>query len=105
AAGSVGVSPLLNVQVALGLAGNVVLLLSPALRLVLSPAGWPEVDRDAVLQAGEAAGWLALLAAVAASLWHLRQTVAQTSVHMLCGLGLALGVLLACTAGRWEGQV
>jgi hypothetical protein len=95
--------PLLTAQVALGLAGNVVLLLHPAVRLVVQPGA---LD-PGVLQAGEAGGWLALLLALGAAAWHAGRTLARGGIHVLCGLGLAVGVLTACTAadadhgGRW----
>src|SRR5205807_1489324 len=90
-------SPLLNVQVALGLVGNVGLLLGPAVRLVSLPALF---DARGALEA-EPGGWLALFAAFAASLWHLRQTAGRASMHVLCGLGLALGALGEDPSGHY----
>src|SRR5439155_10291916 len=59
-----------------------------------------------VVQAGQPGGWLALLLAVGVGGWYAGRTLAQAGLHVLCGLGLAAGVLAACTAatgdaGRW----
>jgi hypothetical protein len=95
-------TPLRTVQVALGLLGNVALLLGPTVWLVAEPAtAHPEL-----IQVGTYLGWLALLAALAAAVWHAGRTLAAGGIHVLCGLGLALGVLLAASAAhvhpRWQ---
>src|SRR5205807_2569612 len=90
-----GAQPLLDVQVGLCLAGLAALLAWPAAWLIAQPAPVPED----VWQAGGAAGWAALAATALAALWRLR---GRAGLHALCGLGLALGVLAACSAGRWD---
>jgi len=96
--GSEQSAPLLTVQVALGLLGNAVLLIGPMSELLIHPG---TIGGD-VAQAGTVWGWLSLLGALAAAVWHVGQTVARGSVHVLCVLGLGLGVLAACTVGRWD---
>jgi hypothetical protein len=91
-------APLLTVQVVLGLLGNAALLVGPGAHLVLDPG---QVD-PIVLQAGEFWGWLSLLAALAAAVWHVGQTLARGAINVLCLLGLGIGVLAACTAGHWD---
>jgi hypothetical protein len=91
-----GSAPLLSVQVVLGLAGNVALLVGPLAWLVIDP-GDPV---RSVQQAGELPGWLCLLAALAAAVWHVGRTPARGGAHVLCLLGLGVGVLAACTVAR-----
>src|SRR5262249_10833873 len=43
--------------------------------------------------------WLALAGAILASAWYLRLCRSRLTVHVLGGLELALGVLVACTLG------
>ena len=89
-------APLLTFQIALGLIGNAVLLGAPAFWLVTQPNALP----PEVGQAGEWRGWLALLLALAASAWHAGRVLARGGVVVFCGLGLALGVLAACSTAR-----
>ncbi|MCI0461466.1 MAG: hypothetical protein L0Z62_31330 [Gemmataceae bacterium] len=89
-------SPLLGIQVILGLAGNAVLLIEPCVRLIADPTR----VHDHVKQAGGEWGWLALVTATAAALWHLGQTRARAGLNLLCGVTLAAGVLAACTGAR-----
>jgi hypothetical protein len=89
---------LLTLQLALVVLGNAALLVGPAARLVLDP----EASALRIAQAGTLWGWLALLTALAATIWHVTQTVARTTVHVLCVLGLAAGVLAACTVTAWR---
>jgi hypothetical protein len=68
--------------------------------LVLAP--WePDVT---VVHAGSAGGWAALVLALVASAWHAERTQAPGSVNELCGLGLALAVLLACSAAAFDAR-
>jgi hypothetical protein len=91
---------LLAVQVALPVLGNIALLLGP-LGLLL---GNPSAPPLAVSQAGAAMGWLALLLAGSAAGWFGRRLLAAAAAtHLLFVLGLTLGVLVACTAARWDG--
>jgi hypothetical protein len=91
-----GSVPMRTAQVALGLLGNAALLLSPAVRLVADPT----VAHPELSQAGTSLGWLALLAALGAAAWHAGRTLAAGGIHVLCCLGLALGVLVAASASH-----
>src|SRR5262249_4461467 len=71
-----------------------VLLIEPCAQLIRQPSP----VHVHVLQAGTHWGWLALPAALAAAVWHVGLTLARASVHVLCALGLGMGVLAACTA-------
>src|SRR5262249_43830138 len=88
-----GFAPLLSLQIILAAAGNAALLIGPAVLLVRQPAP----IHDHVLAAGQPWGWVALFLATAAALWHAGQMLARGRLHVLCTLGLALGVLAACT--------
>jgi hypothetical protein len=91
--------PLMMVQLGLGLSLNVVCLGNALLLLYL----WPDEPMDAgVLQAGQPAGWLALVLAAAAALWRLRPTAPPLVVHALGGIGMLLAVLLAASASPWD---
>jgi hypothetical protein len=90
------VAPLLALQVALMAAANVALLIGPLVLLVRQPGELLQ----AVVDAGRWPGWLALGLAVAAGAWYAARALRQGRVHLLCGLGLALGVLAACTAAN-----
>ena len=83
-------------QAALPLIGNAVLLLSPLALILLHPGSLPET----VAQAGRPGSWVALLLASAVATVFAGRMVA--GVHVLCGLGLAVGVLCAATAAKWD---
>src|SRR5205823_1017362 len=88
-----------SVQVIVGLVGVAALLIGPAVLLVQQPG---QVHDD-VGRAGLAWSWLALLLATAAGAWHVGRTLVRARVHVLCGLGLATSVLLACSAAAvWD---
>src|SRR5262249_10228886 len=91
-------TPGLSGQVALGLAGNLLLLIHPAILLILQPPELPETVR----QGGTAAGWLALIAAVVPAAWYAGRRLLHRAVPILSGLGVAMGILVACTAARWD---
>src|SRR5262249_56410467 len=93
-------APLLAVQVSVLLAGNAVLLLQPLFLIVRDPANLA----PQVAQAGHLGGWLSLLLAVVVGGWYAGRALAQAGPHVLCGLGLAAGVLGACTAAHWGRQ-
>jgi hypothetical protein len=90
--------PLLSVQVALGFLGNALLLLFPLGHLVLQPGDLPRHLADV----GQTGGWAALILAMAAAVWYLQQNPAPIGTHLVGGMALALGVLLACTASQWD---
>ncbi len=92
---TIGTSPLLAVQTVLGAAGSVVLVALPVMRLALIPShlpGW-------ATQVAEPAGWIALGLAALAVAWYLRQVSPENLFHVVGGLGLAAGVLVACASG------
>src|SRR5262249_21341449 len=92
-------APLLGVQVMLMLAGNAVLLLDPALfALVRSPGAVPAsvADADGLM------GWLTLGLSALAVLAHLGLTHWHEGVRVPGSLGVAAGVLLACTAAHFD---
>jgi len=99
---SLGESPLLATQTMLAVAGNVLLLIGPVLGLVLAPGdGAPPGSGSTACWMTELAsvpGWLGLLLAAAAAGWYLRQVLPGNLLHVLGGLGLGAGVLLACHA-------
>src|SRR5262249_47809644 len=90
-----GAGKLLSVQVLLGLIGNAVLLVRPAVEMSLTPGQAPPGTE----QIRQVTGWLALAGAILASAWYLRLCRSRLTVHVLGGLELALGVLVACTFG------
>jgi hypothetical protein len=92
-------APLLGLQVILPLAGNAALLVGPLVLLVRSPGALP----PQVPQAGHALGWLALMLAMAAGLGYAGRGLLRSALHLLASLGLALGVLAACTAAHFDG--
>jgi hypothetical protein len=92
--------PLLALQAVLGLAGNTMLLLLPAGLLLLDPDTPLPPAFDA---AGFGGGWLALLLAAAAALWHFGDVAPRRRLHVLALTGLSAGVLIACLARRWDG--
>jgi len=93
---TLGESPLLAAQTALPAAGNVLLLIVPVVWLLGQPSYLP----DWMHRLADAPGWLGLLLAAAAAGWYLFQAFPGNLVHMLAGLGLGAGVLVACQSGR-----
>src|SRR5262249_44131893 len=93
-----GPQPLLEVQLGLCLVGLAVLLVGPGAWLIAQPSPVPEHVR----QAGDVAGWAALALTAVAAAWRLREWAARAGLHVLCGLGLGLGGLAACSAGWWD---
>jgi len=93
---TIGTSPLLAAQTALGVAGTAFLVLLPVVRLGLVPShlpGW-------AAQLSEPAGWIALVLAAMAAAWYLRQVAPHQLFHVLGGLGVGIGVLVACSAAN-----
>ncbi len=97
---SLGDSPLLAVQVALPMIGNLAMLCVPVVQLLAIPAGLPA--RMAIL-AG-APGWLALLTSATAAGWYWRRVLPNNSVEVLGILGLGAGVLVTCHTAAWDGS-
>lgn len=93
---TLGQSPLLATQTVLPVIGNVLLLVVPVAWLLLTPDRLSDDMTELMGQMAQAPGWLALLLSAAAAAWYLRQAVPGNLLHVLGGLGLAAGVLLAC---------
>jgi hypothetical protein len=89
----------LTAQVVLALLPSFALLLVAFLAIYWSPAGPMPLH---VLQAGEAAGWLALALAAIAALWLARRAAFAGVAHVLGACGLLFVVLLAATAAAWD---
>jgi hypothetical protein len=91
--------PLLAVQATLGLAVNSIVLLVPFGVLLFDPStalpGWarPEIP---------AGGWIALVLATAAAVWHRRVTAPSRRIDVVGIFGLSAGVLLSCAAAPWD---
>jgi hypothetical protein len=91
--------PLLGVQVALGLAANVVLVLLGLVPLVIDP-GSPLPP--ALMRVGDVGGWLALAVAAAAALIYMGRSLPDGRLPVVVLAQLAACVLAACLAGRWD---
>ncbi len=91
-----GETPLLATQVTLPAAGAIVVLAMPVASLVGTPAYLPAW----LAQLSDAPGWLALLLAAAAAAWYVGRVLPSNLIHVLSGLALGIGVLVACHAGR-----
>src|SRR5262249_37188884 len=89
-------APLLTVQVLLVLAGTAALLAGPACALVAAP-GAP-LD-TAIRDAGGRWGWLTVLLALAPAAWLFGHRLAGGLVHVVGGLAVGVGVLVACSVG------
>ncbi|MEE8450865.1 MAG: hypothetical protein V3R99_03090 [Thermoguttaceae bacterium] len=89
---ALGDSPLLALQIAMPVVGLFVLLQVPVWEIVLEPTDLPQW----ISGLADAQGWIGLLATAAAAGWYLRQTLPGSLLHMLAGLGLGAGVLVAC---------
>jgi hypothetical protein len=90
--------PFLVIQVVLGFLGNAIWLLDPLADLLIEPGDLPKN----LSEVGNIWGWAALLLAMAAAGWYVIQSASRTGVHLVGGLALALGVLLAATVSRWD---
>jgi hypothetical protein len=92
-------APLLAVQVALGLAFNVVLVLMPLAVLFFDP-GTPLSGELAVI--GHVGGWAALALAAAAALVYVGGSLPRGRLPVVIAAALAACVLSACLAARWD---
>jgi hypothetical protein len=95
----VALSPLLAVQVLIGLASNVGLLGLPFLWFVLFPLG-PFAAELAV--PGEPWGWLALVATACTAGWYGEQAIPSLRLPVIALFGLAAGVLAACSLSPFD---
>jgi hypothetical protein len=89
---SVRESPLLALQIALPIVANVAISLLPVMAIVEHPESLP----DWMHRFADAPGWLGLLLAAAAGGWYLERTMPSRLIHVLAGLALGTGVLVAC---------
>jgi hypothetical protein len=90
---SVSATASLTTLVLLALAGNLILLVPSAVLLAWAPGQASTI----ISQAGGPAGWVGwLLFVIAAGRYAERQRL-PGSFHELCGLGLSLGILVACS--------
>jgi hypothetical protein len=89
-------SPLLSIKIALELLANALLVAVPLALLVFEPGA----VHPLVKEAGDVWSWLALGVSLWAACWYFGEIAGRFGVSVLCGLGLTLGVLAACTAGR-----
>src|SRR5262249_26912265 len=89
-----GRAPLRGVQALLGLVGNAFLLVGPAVLLMANPGELA----PSIRQAGGVQGWLTLGLAALPAAWHFGRHLAPALAHLIGGTGLAVGVLVACTA-------
>jgi len=102
---SIGISPLLGIQTALGVIGNAVLLVPPVAALLADPDSLPAW----LPLLAAPAGWVALVLTGVVAAWYLWQVRPQQGIDVLAGLGLGGGVLYAClvaggigpAAGGW----
>ncbi|MHC4398682.1 MAG: hypothetical protein ACYTG0_03285, partial [Planctomycetota bacterium] len=93
---SIHTSPLLATQTALGAIGSAALLSLPVAGLLITPSilpGW-------AAQVSEPVGWVAFWMAAAACAWYVRQVSPQDLFQVAGGVGLGLGVLVACSFER-----
>jgi len=91
---NLGDSPLLGVQTVLPVLGNAAILVLPIYSLIVNPQELPLWMRDL----SDPPGWLGLLLCAAAAAWYLYQTRAASLLHVLGGVTLGAGVLIACTS-------
>jgi hypothetical protein len=92
-------SPLLAVLAAACFFGNTVLLGMALVPLLVFPGHIPgQILPRFVEQAGELAGWLALVPMIVVVVSYTRRAARTLVVHALASAGLLLGVLAACTA-------
>jgi hypothetical protein len=89
---SVRQSPLLAVQIAMPIVANAAILLLPVVSLFLDPHGLP----DWMHKCADTAGWLSLLMPAVAAAWFLERVASGKLIHVLGGLGVGAGVLVAC---------
>ena len=95
---------LLETQARLGIVGNLGILIPALIAILISPGGgWLQLME----QGGRFAGWIGLLATMAAAIWRLRITSPHRVIHILAGGGIGLCILAACLAvggdpGGWR---
>jgi hypothetical protein len=91
-------SPLLALQITLGMLGNLLVLGNAFLLLVFNPAN-PAAE---VEQAGQAGGGVALLLPMAAAFWYAVRASLPRRFFLLASHALLIGVLAACAASPWD---
>jgi hypothetical protein len=84
-------------QLCLAVGGNAFLLIWPAVWLVAQPG---ELLPSDLMRVGDWMGWLALVVSAVATFWYAGQFESRSRGHVLVAFGLALGILVACSASR-----
>jgi hypothetical protein len=97
-------SPLLFVQILMGILANGPLLGLALLILFVAPDPGTTL-LNFLADVGKAGGWLALLLPMAAALWYTSQSTPRSRLPMAVVFGLALGILGACTACEWDASL
>ena len=97
---SIGAGPLLGVQIALIVIGNIAALGIPLAELFYEP---DRIGRSLV-QAGGRSGWLAWLLGGAAVVAYCQKVARRELPHVLTALLLGVGVLAAGAAAAWRGE-
>src|SRR5262249_56217875 len=92
-------TPILTIQIVLGLAGNAALLLNPGLFALISDPNRPSGDLAA---ADGVMGWLTFALNAVVVCLHLRLTRMRGGAHVLGGLGVAAVILVACTGSNCD---
>jgi hypothetical protein len=92
---SVRQSPLLAVQIAMPIVANAAILLVAFFALLSEPQ---RILDPWMHEIAQPAGWLSLLLPAVAAAWFFERAEAGKLIHVLGGLGLGVGVLIACQA-------
>jgi hypothetical protein len=85
-------SPLLALQLALPVVVQAAMLFAPLVALLVDPRGLPKE----MTGFADAPGWVAIALLSAAGAWYLRRALPGQWLHAIGGLGLGVGVLIAC---------
>ncbi|MBL8796675.1 MAG: hypothetical protein JNM56_22425, partial [Planctomycetia bacterium] len=94
-------SPLLAVQILLGIVGNLPTLGLAFLTLLVAPDPG-NTARIWLSEVGEALGWLSLGLPMIAALWYTSQATPRSRLPVGIAFALGVGVLGACGLSRWD---
>jgi hypothetical protein len=95
---TVGASPLLAVQTALGPVATAILLIPALFAIAWTPGRLPPW----IGQVAGPAGWAALALVAVSAAWYLRRFSPRGLMHVAAGLGLGAGTLAACFSEKWN---